>query len=197
VTASKQRVCKVWICGAQSTGKSTLARWISKTYSLPILDEAASVEVAKLGGNLDELRADLDAVTTFQRRVFAAQLQLGQGLKRYVSDRAFDNVCYAAEHAATGTAASLWKSSECREYVEEIAFAVREKRGVVFFVRPGVRAATNGIRAVSDLDMASLHRVDGAVKLLLELADVHPVPIATTIFQERAAIVDGVLRHII
>lgn len=191
------RQCKVWICGAQSTGKSTLARWVSRTYSLPILDEVASIEVAKLGGNLDRLRADLDAVTRFQRRVWAAQLEAGKRFRRYVSDRAFDNICYAAEHAESGTAARLWRNVQCRKYVKDIASVVAQKQGAVFFVRPGVDGVHNGVRAQGDLDAASVHRVDGAIKLLLELADVRYVPINTTIFQERASIVDGVLRHII
>jgi len=124
----------------------------------------------KLGSmNFDALRTNLDAVTQFQRNVFAAQLEVGAGVARFVSDRAFDNLAYAAENAATGTAGKLWRSAGCRRYVRGIAEDVRLGRGAVFFVRPG----------------------------LLDLGEVAAVPIQTTNFQDRCAIVDAVMRRLV
>lgn len=189
---------RIEVVGSHSVGKSVLVRHIAQTYGLPILDEIARIEIAKMGGDgFDKLRTDLAAVTRFQKNVFLAQIRAVQGIKRYVSDRAFDNVAYAAENAACGTAAALWRSPACRRYVRGIADAVRRKEGAVFFVRPGVTPVRDGVRAEGDLDAAGVVLIDGMVKLLLELGDVPYVPIRTTNFQERAAIVAGVLRGLL
>lgn len=187
---------KVWVCGAQCTGKSKLVAHIAKTYQLPVLDEVARIEIAKMGAtSFDALRTDLDAVTRFQRNVFTQQLQMGVGLDRFVSDRAFDNLAYCAESARFGTVADLWDSPECRWYVESIAQAVNSGDGVVFFVRPGVAAEQDGTRARGDLDGGGIDRIDGMIKLLLGLGRVQPVDVRGVLFQERATLVDSVLRR--
>lgn len=188
---------RVWVVGSHATGKSVLVRHIATVYDLPVLDEIARIEMAKMGGGFDKLRTDLEAVTRFQRNVFTEQTKVGAGLKRYVSDRAVDNLAYAADSATAGTVAALWSSSECRRYIALLRATIADKQGAVFFVRPGVKPFADGVRAEGDLDAAAVHRIDFGVKLLLELADIRYVPIATTIFQERASIVDGVLRNIL
>lgn len=196
-SAATPKPLRIEVVGSHSVGKSVLVRHIAKTYGLPILDEIARIEIAKMGGGFDKLRTDLDAVTRFQKNVFHAQIRAVQGVKRYVSDRAFDNVAYAAENAACGTAAAMWRSPACRRYVRGIADTVRRCEGAVFFVRPGVALARDGVRAEGDLDTAGVVLIDGMVKLLLELGDVPYIPIQTTNFQERAAIVAGVLRGLL
>lgn len=193
----KVKPLRIEVVGSHAVGKSALVKHIAAVYGLPVLDEIARIEIAKMGGGFDKLRTDLDAVTRFQKNVFASQLQVGQGVARYVSDRAFDNIAYAAENAACGTAAAMWRSPACRRYVRGIADTVRRCEGAVFFVRPGVPLAHDGVRAEGDLNAAGVLLIDGMVKLLLELGDVPYVPIRTTNFQERAAIVAGVLRGLL
>lgn len=196
INTPTQPPLKVWVCGAQCTGKSKLVAHIAKTYQLPVLDEVARIEIAKMGAtSFDALRTDLDAVTRFQRNVFTQQLQMGVGLDRFVSDRAFDNLAYCAESARFGTVADLWESPECRRYIESIAQAVNNGDGVVFFVRPGVAAEQDGTRARGDLDNGSIDRIDGMIKLLLGLGRVQPVDVRGVLFQERATLVDSVLRR--
>lgn len=192
-----KKTLRAQVVGAHATGKSELARYISRRYGLPLLDEVARIEIAKMGRqSFDELRVDLAAATEFQRRVFATQLRIGQGLRRFVSDRAFDNVAYASNHADFGTAADLWELPACRRYVASIAEDIKAKRGVVFFVRPGVAARGDGTRATGDLGAADIDVIDGAIKLLLELGRVDYVPISTTNFAERARCVHGVMRFL-
>ncbi len=205
-SSTSTKSCRVWVVGGHATGKSVLSRWIARRYNLPRFDEVARSEIAKMGANsFDTLRTDLDAVTQFQRNVFTTQVDVGKGLDRFVSDRAFDNLAYACEQADFGTTADLWESAECRRYVGRActrrslgpyAKAVDANEGVVFFVRPGVVPVADGTRATSDLDVAGIYRIDGAIKLLLELGRVRYVPIQTTVFQERASIVSGVLRYL-
>lgn len=188
---------RVRVVGSHATGKSVLAAFIAQRYSLPLLDEIARIEQVKMGrDSFDKLRTDLDAVTTFQRRVFAMQLETGKGMLRYVSDRAFDNLAYASSHADFGTAADLWERPDCKRYIQDVADDVEQRHGVVFFVRPGVVPVADGTRATGDLDVAGVHSIDGAIKLLLELGRVRYVPIHTTNFQERAMLVHSVLRYL-
>ena len=190
--------CRIWVVGPHRAGKSHLARWIAKRYKLPLFDEVARIEVAKMGAKtFDQLRVDLDAVTAFQRNVFETQLSVGAGVSRFVSDRAFDNLAYAAENADVDLVADLWESPKCRKYVADIAAAVNAGEGVVFFVRPGVGIVDDGTCATSDLSSADIYRIDGMVKLLLGLGRVRYVPIETTVFQERASAVDAVLKFIV
>ena len=192
------RPCRVWVVGSHNTGKSNLSRWIASTYDLPLFDEIARIEVAKMGSkNFDQLRTDLAATTAFQRNVFEQQLRVGEGVARFVSDRAFDNLAYSASFADVDLVADLWESPACRRYVGDIAATVRDGAGAVFFVRPGVAAENDGTRAAGDLGSDDVARIDGMVKLLLGLGRVRYVPIETTNFQERASIVDAVLRFIV
>lgn len=170
---TEQKQCKVWVIGPHRSGKSVLARWISRNYSLPLFDEVARIQVAKMGAkNFDQLRVDLDAVTQFQRGVFAEQVTVGRGVDRFVSDRAFDNLAYACENAAENTVADLWESPQCRDYVRDIAETVEQHRGAVFFVRPGVSVVNDGTCATVDLDTGGIYRIDGMIKLLLGLGRV-------------------------
>ena len=132
------------IPAADLTALQTLAGRVDAA-TLSLTD--ARIEIAKMGGDsFDRLRTDLDAVTRFQKNVFHAQIRAVQGVERYVSDRAFDNIAYAAENAACGTAAAMWRSPACRRYVRGIADTVRRCEGAVFFVRPGVALARDGDR---------------------------------------------------
>ena len=137
------------------------------------------------GGGFDKLRTDLDAVTRFQKNVFHAQIRAVQGVERYVSDRAFDNVAYAAENAAVAQPLRWRSPARCRRYVRGIADTVRRCEGAVFRSAWGCTPARDGVRAEGDLDEAGVLLIDGMVKLLLELGDVPYVPIRTTTFQER------------
>lgn len=103
---------------------------------------------------------------------------------------------YASSHADFGTAADLWERPDCKRYIQDVADDVEQRHGVVFFVRPGVVPVKDGTRAEGDLDVAGVHSIDGAIKLLLELGRVRYVPIHATNFQERAMLVHSVLRYL-
>ena len=62
--SNKNKPCRIYVVGPHSQGKSTLARHIAATYRLPLFDEIARIEIAKLGSlSFDALRTNLDAVT--------------------------------------------------------------------------------------------------------------------------------------
>lgn len=181
---------RIYFVGAHATGKTTMARWVSQRYGLPMITEVARGVLAELETNFDALRTDMDKVAEYQRKVFERQIATERLQERgFVSDRAFDNLAYAAEHT-TILADIMYHDGgeELRRYMEWVA------SGLVFFVRPQPRMLKeDGVRAGVDWD--SVVRIDGMVKLLLEQFRIHYLPIDTPSMQERVRAVEFVLSH--
>jgi hypothetical protein len=163
---------RIYIAGAHSTGKTTLARWIARTYKLPLVTEVARSVLAELEIPLDSLRVDLDRTATFQKEVFRRQSEMERlAGNRFVSDRTFDNLAYACHHTIA--------LSEIASDLGDYSARLHSPGSLVFFVRPH----------------HDLLKEDGvrAMKLLLELHDVDYIAIDTLNMAERARTVRGVL----
>jgi nicotinamide riboside kinase len=175
---------RIYFVGSHATGKTTLCRWVSRRYGLPMITEVARAVLAEMESSLDALRTDMDLVAEYQDRVFARQVaieRLHQGA--FVSDRAFDNLAYAAEH--TTIVADLLSDPTFQEYMEWVS------KGVVFFLRPHPSLLKeDGIRAGVSWD--SVVRIDGMIKLLLEQYRVQYLPIESISMQERVRAVEFV-----
>ena len=108
---------RIYFVGSHSTGKTTMARYISRKYGLPMISEMARAVLAELETSLDALRTDPDLVAEYQRRVFDRQVEVEHSQPGgFVSDRAFDNLAYAAEH--TIISADMMDSAQFRSYME-------------------------------------------------------------------------------
>lgn len=179
--------CRIYVVGSHSTGKTHLARWISKNYSLPIVTEVARSVLAERELPLEVLRTDIERTADFQTEVFRRQsIAEDQAGTRFVSDRAWDNLAYAASHTISvkKIAAGLSPS-----YIERLS----HPGSVIFFVRPQKDLlAQDGVRERIDWD--ELVRIDGMIKLLLEQNDLDYVVLATLSMAERARTVRAVLR---
>jgi hypothetical protein len=178
---------RIYFVGSHATGKTTMTRYISRRYGLPMITEVARAVLAELETSLDALRTDMDLVAEYQRRVFERQVQVeklqGSG---FVSDRAFDNLAYAAEH--TLVLADLLAGDAFKNYMEWVA------QGIVFFVRPHRdMLKEDGVRAGVTWD--SVLRIDGMIKLMLEQGRIPYLPIESVSMQERCRAVDFVLRR--
>ena len=174
--------------GSHATGKTTLARMISKYYGVPLITETARMVTSALEVSIDHMRSDLNLVDRCQREIFKRQVdEERRHTTVFVSDRAFDNVAYAAEHASLGVTSELAGSSEMREQVE------RMRSGVVFLVRPHPLVGLSGDGVREQYDWDGMVRIDGMVKLLLELHAIPYVPISTPSIKERWLIVRAVL----
>ncbi|HMY56612.1 MAG TPA: AAA family ATPase [Pseudomonadota bacterium] len=179
---------RIYFVGSHATGKTTMTRWVSRRYGLPMITEVARSVLAELEIDLDSLRTDMDRVSDYQRRVFERQIAIERlQEKGFVSDRAFDNLAYAADHALVlGDIMSGESGEEVREYMKWVA------QGVVFFVRPHRSLLReDGVRA--GVDWESVVRIDGMVKLLLEQFRIPYLPIDTSSMQERVRAVEFVL----
>lgn len=176
---------RIYIAGAHSTGKTTLARWIARTYKLPLVTEVARSVLAELELPLDTLRVDLDRTATFQKEVFRRQNEMERlAGNRFVSDRTFDNLAYACHH----TLALREIARDLGDYSSRLS----SPGSLVFFVRPHQDLLKeDGIRASVSWD--EIVRIDGMVKLLLELHDVDYITIDTLNMAERARTIRGVL----
>jgi nicotinamide riboside kinase len=182
---------RIYFVGSHATGKTTMTRWVSRRYGIPMITEVARSVLAELETNFDTLRTDMERVGDYQRRVFERQIATERlQEKGFVSDRAFDNLAYAAEHAlCLGDIMSETGSDDVRRYMEWV------NEGVVFFVRPHRSLLKeDGVRAGVDWD--SVVRIDGMVKLLLEQYRIRYMPIDTPSMQERVRAVEFVLARL-
>jgi nicotinamide riboside kinase len=179
---------RVYFVGAHSTGKTTLARYVSRKYGMTRITEMARAVLSEMESTFDAVRSDIDLVDTYQREVFQRQVSAEKGdfPKGFVSDRAFDNLAYAAEHSRC--LAELIETQTFREYVEWV------RGGVVFFVRPHKDLIKeDGVRETPVWD--GMIRIDGMVKLLLEMTRVDYTPLESPLMQQRCHVVDQVLKR--
>jgi nicotinamide riboside kinase len=178
---------RIYFVGAHATGKTTMTRYVSRKFGLPMITEVARGVLAELETSFDALRTDMELVAEYQRRVFERQVQLEKLQQTgFVSDRAFDNLAYAAEH--TLVLADLINTDNYKNYMEWVA------QGIVFFLRPHHELLKDdGVRA--GLTWDSVLRIDGMIKLMLEQSRLPYLPIESASMQERARAVDFVLKR--
>ena len=178
---------RIYFVGSHATGKTTMTRYVSRRYGLPMITEVARAVLAELETSFDALRTDMDLVGEYQERVFARQVaveKLHDG--GFVSDRAFDNLAYAAEH--TLVLHDLLAGESYKGYMEWVA------QGTVFFMRPHRDLLReDGVRA--GVTWESVLRIDGMIKLMLEQHGIGYLPLESVSMQERVRAVDFVLRR--
>lgn len=178
---------RIYFVGSHATGKTTLCRYVSRRYGLPMISEVARAVLAEMETGFDALRTDMDLVGEYQERVFERQVaveRMHQG--RFVSDRAFDNLAYVAEH--TMNAASMMNDQRFHDYMKWV------REGIVFFVRPHQSLLKeDGVRAGVSWD--SVLRIDGMVKLMLEQHGISYLPLESVSMQERVRAVEFVLQR--
>jgi nicotinamide riboside kinase len=178
---------RIYFVGSHATGKTTLCRYVSRRYGLPMISEVARAVLAEMETGFEALRTDMDLVAEYQERVFARQVaveKLHEG--KFVSDRAFDNLAYVAEH--TTNAAFMMNDARFLDYMKWV------REGVVFFLRPHQSLLKDdGVRAGVSWD--SVLRIDGMVKLMLEQHGISYLPLESVSMQERVRAVEFVLNR--
>ncbi|MAE45622.1 MAG: hypothetical protein CMJ86_01905 [Planctomycetes bacterium] len=182
-----EQPARIYLVGAHSTGKTTLARWIRDNYGIPMISEVARSVLAEMEAQVDSLRADVDLVNRYQAEVFLRQARSEAEAEQrgaFVSDRAFCNLAYAAQHGTL--LAEVARDPRLAAYMQGV------KQGLVFFVRPHrALLASDGVR--ERLDWEEVLRIDGMVKFMLEFFGVPYVPVASLAMQERQRCIERVL----
>ncbi|MDF1836617.1 MAG: AAA family ATPase [Planctomycetota bacterium] len=176
---------RIYLVGAHATGKTTLARMIRDRYDLPMISEVARGVLAEMEAQVDSLRTNVDLVDRYQMEVFERQITAEQSQRgSFVSDRAFCNLAYAAHHSTI--LAKIFADPRLAEYMDSV------RQGVVFFVRPQRRLLVqDGVREALEWD--EVVRIDGMVKLMLEMFDIPYIPMESLSMQERLRMVTQVL----
>lgn len=176
---------RIYLVGAHSTGKTTLARWVRDNYGIPMISEVARGVLAEMEAKLEVLRSDIDLVNRYQLEVFRRQIEAEQHYEGdFVSDRAFCNLAYAAHHATI--LGDIATDPMLRSYMSSV------QGGIVFFVRPHRELLTcDGVRA--GVEWEEVVRIDGMVKLLLEMFSIPYIPMASLAMQERVRLIERVL----
>jgi nicotinamide riboside kinase len=176
---------RIYFIGAHSTGKTTIARHTAKRLGLPLITEVARGVLAELELSLDTLRTDIDTVTRYQREVLLRQIATEQRYPGgFVSDRAFDNIAYAAHH--TLSTREFMSSEIFTDYIESL------RAGIIFFVRPHKDLLkVDGVRAAVAWEEVLV--IDGMVKFMLEMYDMKYIPLSCMNMQERVRTVDTIV----
>jgi nicotinamide riboside kinase len=172
--------------GSHSVGKSTLARYVSQTYHLPLLTEVARQILSEQELQMDTLRTDLNVVDDYQMKIFHRQVEQENKYVDFVSDRSFDCLAYAAQHSRT--LSKVLKDPILIDYVEKL----RKQESIIFFVRPHKAIMReDGVR--EHLTWDGMIAIDAHVKFLCEMFDLRYFQINTDNMQERIRLVDAVL----
>jgi cytidylate kinase len=177
---------KVYLIGAHSSGKSTLARYISKKYNLKMISEVARQILSERELHLDSLRSDIDLVNDYQSSIFYRQIAEETKYNSFVSDRSFDCLAYSAQH--TTILNNLIKSPELSNYINKL----KEPDSIIFFVRPSkATLKSDGVRETINWD--GVVAIDAMVKLLIQMYDLRYFNINTDSMSERVQFIDAVL----
>lgn len=167
-----------------------MARWVKQHYNLPMITEVARSVLGELETDFAHLRTDVDLVGEYQKEVFCRQMEVEKQYgDNFVSDRAFDNLAYAADHTLVLhqlLAPPSGPNSVFTAYLEHF------RTGIVFFLRPHPELCKNDL-VRQDAQWTSVVRIDGMVKLLLELFEIPYIPIESLSMQERVRAISYIL----
>jgi hypothetical protein len=177
---------KVYFVGAHSTGKTTCARYVSENYQLPMITEVARMILSEKELNLNSLRHDIGVVNKYQEDIFYRQLQEESQYDKFVSDRSFDCLAYAAQHSKI--LPRILRSPELASYLD----ALRQPGVFIFFVKPSkATLADDGIR--ESLNWDGVVAIDAMVKFMLQMWELPHFQINMDNMQERVRLIESVL----
>ncbi len=167
---------RIYVCGAHSTGKTTLARHLARELGLPLINEVARQVIAEMELSFETLRVDVTRAGEYQREVFKRQMEVEERYPDgFVSDRTFDNLAYAARHSMV---IPQLLDGDCMRY-----FA-RVRESLVLFVRPHRECMVNdGFREQVEWD--EINRIDGILDFLLAWQQIPSVGISELNMKDR------------
>lgn len=180
---------KVYFVGSHSTGKTTLARYVSQKHNILMLPEVARAVLAEKELQLESLRTDLETVDDYQLNVFYRQIVEENKYKEgsFVSDRSLLDCCaYAAQHARV--VSTMLDDSALPTYLEKL----RSPDVFIFFVRPSkATLKADGVREAINWD--GVVAIDAQIKFMLEMWKLRYFQINVDNMQERIRLIDSVL----
>jgi cytidylate kinase len=177
---------RIYFVGAHGTGKTTLARYVSEKYNIPMITEVARMVLSEKEYQLDALRHNLDLVDDYQLTVYYRQMLEETKFDSFVSDRSFDCLAYAAQH--TRILPTILKESGLAYYIDRL----KQQKSPIFFVRPSkATLKADGVRETLNWD--GVVAIDAMCKFMLEMWELKYFSINMDNMQERVRLVDNVL----
>lgn len=177
---------KVYFVGSHSTGKTTCARYVSETHSLPMITEVARAVLSEKELHLDTLRYNMDIVDDYQTSILYRQMSEEKKFSNFVSDRSFDCLAYAAQHARI--LPGLLSDPLLADYIQNL----KKPDSFIFFVRPSkATLKDDGVREAINWD--GIVAIDAQVKFMLQMWDLRYFQINMDNMQERIKLIDSVI----
>lgn len=179
---------RIYLVGAQSTGKTTLLNYISERYSINTVTEVTREVLAKYGYNLNEIRSDIGKVERFQRDIMEEQIEREKLTEEpFISDRGFDFLSYSGMYTLST------KEFLNKEYTKKYLESYKDEDSVVIFVRP-VKSIIkdDGIRG--DLTWENILQIDAMIKYILESNDIDYITLKSKYLNERIRTLESIMR---
>ena len=177
---------KIYFVGSHSSGKSTLSRYVSEKYKVPMITEVARSILAERELSLDSLRVNLDLVDEFQSDIFYRQIKEETKYNNFVSDRSYDCLAYAAQHSRVFN--EIINSNELKDYIETLS----KPDVCIFFVRPSKQTLKeDGVRESLNWDhMVSINTI---IKFVMDMYEIPYIQIDSPNLKERIKIIESIL----
>lgn len=178
---------RIYLVGAQSTGKTTVLNYITDRYNINKITEVAREVLAKYGNDLKKIRSDIDLCKSFQMDIIEEQIQKEKMTEEpYICDRGIDILAYFAMH--TKSTLNVLEKDYVKDYIQSYT----DKDSLVIFVRPQKEIITDdGIRG--DLSLENIYQIDGMIKYILESNDINYLVMKTKHMNERIRFLDTLL----
>jgi len=179
---------RIYFTGSHSTGKTTLAKYVSDKYGISFIPEVARMVLSEQELQIDNIRRNLEMINKYQQEVFSKQIKEENKYgDNFVSDRcALDVLAYAAQH--TSILPTLLKSQDLKDYIEKLF----QKGSRIFFVRPCKSTLVqDGVREL--INWEGVITIDAQIKYILESFGLSYFPIHTDNIQERIRLIDSIL----
>lgn len=179
---------RIYLVGAQSTGKTTLVNYVSERYSINKIKEMARSVLIKYGNSLNDIRANLDISGSFQKDIIDEQIQQEHNTETpFICDRSLDIFAYTCLYTI-----DLNETLE-KEYIKEYIRSFKDEDVIVIFLRPCEELMEDdGIR--KDLNWETLMREDGMIKYILESFDISYISVDSKYLNERVRTIECILK---
>lgn len=179
---------RIYLVGAQSTGKTTLLEYISERYNINKLTEVTREVMARYGYDLKEIRSNMDKVECFQRDIMEEQIEREKMTDEpFISDRGFDFLSY------TGMYTLSTKEFLNRDYTQEYLESYKDEDSIVIFVRPVKETIKDdGIR--DNLNWDNVLQIDAMIKYILESNNIDYITLKSKYLNERIRTIETVMK---
>ena len=187
---------RIYVCGAQSVGKTTLCRELSKHLGYNLVTEAARDIMNAEKIDFGKIALDIKARDAFQDKVAREHLHRHEeGVMRMeqtvnfpgvVFDRGIDFLVYAAGFSTVAEAQLNWSTTQ--DYID----ALRHEDALVLLLEPHEQLLKqDDVRA--GLNMKSAYEVTFGIKVLLEVFGIPYIHITTPDTLERVKLVTNIM----